>query len=231
MLLHRRVIVMALIKCPECGKEISDKASSCPSCGYPIGTNTTTKESVSAVTATSKKQGFNIKKLLLIILVAVVAIIIGIVIYNAIYNRLADDLLKDGDWKIISTIENKNDLSYATIDIVVDEIMDSLEMDFDLLVKRKKVLELELLEIEREITDIYHAMEFYNLDAAKGYKIYKMMQERLIRRRQNKDETLKIDYILTGGIKGLTNKQTRKHFESLENRHYQPRALKELFGV
>lgn len=27
---------MALIKCPECGKEISDRASSCPNCGYPI---------------------------------------------------------------------------------------------------------------------------------------------------------------------------------------------------
>lgn len=27
---------MALIKCPECGKEISDKARSCPGCGYPI---------------------------------------------------------------------------------------------------------------------------------------------------------------------------------------------------
>lgn len=25
---------MALIKCPECGKEISDKESSCPDCGY-----------------------------------------------------------------------------------------------------------------------------------------------------------------------------------------------------
>ena len=24
---------MALIKCPECGKEISDKAASCPNCG------------------------------------------------------------------------------------------------------------------------------------------------------------------------------------------------------
>ena len=57
------------------------------------------------------------------------------------------------------------------------------------------------------------------------------MQETLIRRRQNKDETLKIDYILSGGIKGLTNKQTRKHFELLENRQYQPRALKKLFGV
>lgn len=27
---------MALIKCPECGKEISEKAKSCPNCGYPI---------------------------------------------------------------------------------------------------------------------------------------------------------------------------------------------------
>lgn len=30
---------MALIKCPECEKEISDKAEVCPNCGYPINTN------------------------------------------------------------------------------------------------------------------------------------------------------------------------------------------------
>ena len=27
---------MALIKCPECGKQISDKAVSCPNCGFPL---------------------------------------------------------------------------------------------------------------------------------------------------------------------------------------------------
>lgn len=27
---------MSLIKCPECGKEVSDKASACPNCGYRI---------------------------------------------------------------------------------------------------------------------------------------------------------------------------------------------------
>lgn len=27
---------MALIKCPECGKEVSDSAKTCPNCGYPI---------------------------------------------------------------------------------------------------------------------------------------------------------------------------------------------------
>lgn len=32
---------MALINCPECGKEISDKAISCPSCGCPINQQST----------------------------------------------------------------------------------------------------------------------------------------------------------------------------------------------
>lgn len=30
---------MALIKCPECGREISDKAVSCPGCGCPVTSN------------------------------------------------------------------------------------------------------------------------------------------------------------------------------------------------
>jgi hypothetical protein len=27
---------MALISCPECNRQVSDKASSCPNCGYPL---------------------------------------------------------------------------------------------------------------------------------------------------------------------------------------------------
>lgn len=30
---------MALIKCPECGKEVSSDAKTCPHCGKPIGNN------------------------------------------------------------------------------------------------------------------------------------------------------------------------------------------------
>lgn len=29
--------IKALIKCPECGHQVSDKARSCPECGYPFG--------------------------------------------------------------------------------------------------------------------------------------------------------------------------------------------------
>ena len=35
---------MALINCPECGKEISDKALSCPNCGNPINQQTQQEE-------------------------------------------------------------------------------------------------------------------------------------------------------------------------------------------
>jgi len=33
---------MVLIKCVECGREVSDKASACPSCGHPINTGAIT---------------------------------------------------------------------------------------------------------------------------------------------------------------------------------------------
>ena len=34
---------MALITCPECGKQVSDSAKTCPGCGYPIAANCSTK--------------------------------------------------------------------------------------------------------------------------------------------------------------------------------------------
>lgn len=146
----------------------------------------------------------------------------------SILENLDEEVKKLESWKIISVMEVEEDFTRIEV-LDLDQMITSLEVDFTLLIKRKKVLELEYLEIEREITDIYHAMEFYNLNVIKGFKLYKMMQERLIRRRKNKDEVLKIKYILSGGMKGLTNNQTREKIERLNHRHYQPRVLKELF--
>jgi len=48
---------MSLIKCSECGKEISDKANICPSCGNPNHTQTvvTNENSRVEIVQTSKK--------------------------------------------------------------------------------------------------------------------------------------------------------------------------------
>lgn len=50
---------MALISCPECSTNVSDKAISCPSCGCPISKQTTLSPSSAAPTAVtvSKSRG------------------------------------------------------------------------------------------------------------------------------------------------------------------------------
>lgn len=40
---------MALIKCPECGREISDKALNCPVCGYQVNKTNKIKRYVNAI--------------------------------------------------------------------------------------------------------------------------------------------------------------------------------------
>ena len=76
---------MALIKCSECGKEISDKAVSCPKCGNPINEKKekTTNKKVENNTNTFKTSNginnFFIKnKILLIIISTVIVGIFGL---------------------------------------------------------------------------------------------------------------------------------------------------------
>lgn len=69
---------MAFIKCPECGKEISEKASSCPSCGYPIiGEN--------VIEHNGARKGFNInnKKMIIPGLILCVVFIIILILHKS----------------------------------------------------------------------------------------------------------------------------------------------------
>lgn len=45
---------MAMIKCAECGKDVSDKAAACPNCGNPIGQQIV-EEQVTTVQFTNKR--------------------------------------------------------------------------------------------------------------------------------------------------------------------------------
>lgn len=48
---------MALIACPECGREISEKAAQCPSCGCPVAAATKTQTGAPGAQAVSDKGG------------------------------------------------------------------------------------------------------------------------------------------------------------------------------
>ena len=65
---------MSLIKCPECEKEISDKVSSCPHCGYPL----------------KKKAGFYLnKKIVGILIAAALVLIVAIITFVMSNNGLS----------------------------------------------------------------------------------------------------------------------------------------------
>jgi len=49
---------MALINCPECKKEISDMAESCPNCGFPIAKKAALKPALPAMLWDSEEEGY-----------------------------------------------------------------------------------------------------------------------------------------------------------------------------
>lgn len=96
--------------------------------------------------------------------------------------------------------------------------------------ERKAELEKEINKAELEIVDIEHAAEFYRLNAADGYKLYKLLHDVRVRRRAYKDEVYKIEVLLGSPLTAISLKSAEDHIANMENRKYSPRVNKALFG-
>lgn len=148
--------------------------------------------------------------------------------------------LRITNWKIekVEDILEKNNLDKDTVEIIVngednsivDKIKDIEAFSKELL-KQRTAYEDKLMTTEKEIIDIEHAAEFYTLDAAKGYKIYKMLHNARIERRKCKDMISKISYVLDGNFQDCLSDTMSKRIEGLNHREYAPRVLKELFNA
>lgn len=89
----------------------------------------------------------------------------------------------------------------------------------------------QLSAVDLEICDIHHYMEFFALDVAKGYKAYRMLKERLERRRHIKDEMAKVNCFLAGSSGDFSSGKVGRQIKGLDNCKYTPRILNELFGL
>lgn len=95
---------MALIQCPECGREISDKVKACPHCGYPLQEHNENEDreqkvEITAVNLKSKNPEKTKKLLLIVGGIAIIAIIAFAVIFilklnneKQAYNTYIDNL-------------------------------------------------------------------------------------------------------------------------------------------
>ena len=95
--------------------------------------------------------------------------------------------------------------------------------------ERKKELCQELSLVDKELCDIFHYIEFCNLNAAQGYKAYKMVKERRIIRRKIKDEISILDIILDQKVSQTVKNTVKRNAEKMDKRTYEPRVLRELF--
>ena len=103
---------MALMKCPECEKEISDKAASCPHCGYQVINISDNKKTAKKKSSTLE----GIKKDLFIpifVLGIIVFLIIGINVSNR--SKVSEDM-RDYGKRAIEVVDDylDNDLDYIT---------------------------------------------------------------------------------------------------------------------
>ena len=94
---------------------------------------------------------------------------------------------------------------------------------------RKDELVQQLSKVDQELSDVNHYIEFCNLNAAQGYKAYKMIKDRRIKRRSIKNELQVVDIILSKKISETATDEIQKAIAGMDQRTYEPRVLNELF--
>lgn len=97
--------------------------------------------------------------------------------------------------------------------------------------ERRTRLYQELSNIDKEIEDIEHYIEFKRFNAAQGWRMCSMLKERRVRRRSIKNEINTIDIILGHRIAESVSDKITNSVQKMDSRTYEPRVLKELYDL
>lgn len=143
-------------------------------------------------------------------------------------------LLQKDQWKVLSVaLVTNNNVSPKGFSFPVAKPVDKdiiglcseIEEYSVALKARQQLLQQQLSIKDKEREDICHYIEFYNLNACQGYKIYKLLHQTLNERREIKNELEQINIFFTHIRNGLY--QT---MESQCDKKYTPKALPTLFA-
>ena len=94
---------------------------------------------------------------------------------------------------------------------------------------RKDELLGKLSEVDREISDINHYIEFGNYNACQGWRCFKMLQTLLRQRRKYKNEIQVLQMIKECKFDNDSISSLSERIVEVSNKLYHPRAFPELF--
>lgn len=117
----------------------------------------------------------------------------------------------------------ENQLSNLSVDI------DSFTGFIQNAEQRKEVLVAALSDVDREISDINHYIEFGKFNAYQGWLAFKMLRGRLKKRRKVKDELHILTQLGECKVNSAMLADIKTSISKLSTREYQPRKLNELF--
>ena len=106
---------------------------------------------------------------------------------------------------------------------------EGLDMVFDKATKRGYELSQEIQDVDLEISDVVHYIEFNNLNAREGYKIYKKLNELLCKRRNLKFEQRVVTSINNNHEAANYINNILATIKDCQNDIYKPRVLAGLF--
>lgn len=117
------------------------------------------------------------------------------------------------------------------LDYDVLKVVDDFCALFKQAEERRPYIREKIRELEMEIVDIEHAAEFYTLNAAQGYRLYKLLHDVRVERRELKNQLDRIDILLDTPVNVVDMENLRKSIVGIDHRQYTPRINNELFGV
>lgn len=110
-----------------------------------------------------------------------------------------------------------------------DNLATQLEQTYQELLDYRVEVKTALDHVEATLCDCEHACEFFKLDAAKGYKMYRMIRAARMNRRFLKDELRRINAVLDCNPATIASGQIKVALQGIDAQVYEPRVLQELF--
>lgn len=117
---------MALIKCSECGRKISDKATICPICGCPVENNkscdSVENEESEIIVATAQPQRKRNKKVVVFILLIMLFIIGSILTFKGLYKSHFENCAYSTAVALKEILKNPDSLSIYDVEFYVSRV-------------------------------------------------------------------------------------------------------------
>ena len=111
---------MALIKCPECGNDVSDMAPFCPHCGVaianqsePVSIEGTKEQQISTEQSKSDKKKISPKIMIILVIVVVAIIVLSVVFFQGQGNKIRLSASKNVHNDVLTDLQNEK------VDIIV----------------------------------------------------------------------------------------------------------------